>query len=534
MYHRFIDSFLGAESFRMPRLVDAMQLKGDPFEHYVAEQEPDIADYAVKPPYFEAIGARARKTNSFILFGDRGAGKSATRLTIFKEIWRAKSQGEKVPFAINITDFSSVIRGRQIANATEAELVSEVAFIVIESLLTWLSSLEDDERSIYVEALNAEEVELCYKLLRDFYVSKPQNRRQRSVHEAMILFNQAFLSKTKLWVERRWEPISNIIANISDALIQRVAGGGKSNSDEISGVLSGSASKDFDSILTLRKLVELISIFHFSGIVVLIDKVDETDATNNSADKTAELIYPLLAKVQLLEVESFSWIFFLWQNVKSIFEGDKYPVRLDKLAHATVSWDDNFFSLMLDKRMEHFSSGRVNFSGLFAKGVDVTKIRNELVRVCMRSPREMIRIMDVIIREHDVSHSGNGDVILLDDESIQNGIDKYVTDRISSIYSDRLLAQIFRLNKTTFSNKDVQLTFRVGAQSARTRIQSWEGAGIIKLTGTRAAEGALGGKPANEYTIMDARIERIMLRQLISYEGEVLAEDPEFNADEVG
>jgi hypothetical protein len=263
--------------------------------------------------------------------------------------------------------------------------------------------------------------------------------------------------------------------------------------------------------------------------VVLIDKVDETDATNNSADKTAELVHPLLSRVQLMEVESFSWIFFLWQSVKSVFEGDKYPVRLDKIGHATVSWSDDFFSLMLDKRMSFYSDGRMTFSGLFVDDLDTRRLRNELVRVCMRSPREIIRIMDVIIREHDVTYAGSPKTVLLDEASVQTGIDAYVTDRISSIYGDRLLAQIFRLNKTTFSNKDVQLTFRVGAQSARTRIQSWESAGIIKLSGTRAAEGVLGGKPANEYTIVDARIERIMQRQLVSYESDITADDPEFD-----
>jgi hypothetical protein len=97
----------------MPTLVKALALSGNPFEHYVAEMEPDIAVYAVKPPYYEAIDARAKNTSSFILFGDRGAGKSATRLTIFKELWKDKSEGRKSPFAVNITDFSVAISGNK-------------------------------------------------------------------------------------------------------------------------------------------------------------------------------------------------------------------------------------------------------------------------------------------------------------------------------------------------------------------------------------------------------------------------------------
>ena len=112
----------------MPTLVTSLNLKGNPFEHYVAEMEPDIAIYAVKPPYFEAIGARAKNLSSFILFGDRGGGKSATRLTIFKELWKSKAEGDKVPFAINMTDFSVAIVGKQIANSAKSILVKEVAF----------------------------------------------------------------------------------------------------------------------------------------------------------------------------------------------------------------------------------------------------------------------------------------------------------------------------------------------------------------------------------------------------------------------
>jgi hypothetical protein len=140
--------------------------------------------------------------------------------------------------------------------------------------------------------------------------------------------------------------------------------------------------------------------------------------------------------------------------------------------------------------------------------------------------------MDVIIREHEIRHAASNERVLLSVNSIEAGLNKYVTDVITTIYGERLLGQIFRLNKTVFTNKDVQLTFRVGAQSARTRIQSWENAGIIKLTGTRAAEGALGGKPANEYTIVDTRIERVMKRQLVTYDP--YADTPElpFDPDE--
>jgi hypothetical protein len=515
----------------MPRLVEALSLRGNPFEHYVAETEPDIGEYAVKPPYFEAIDARAKNTSSYVLFGDRGAGKSATRLTIFKQLWEKKAQGERVPVSVNFTDFSAVLSRKELVNLSENTLIREVAFAVMESLLAWLSSLEDDEREVFLEAMNDDEHLLCYQLLRDYYLSRPEARRERSVREAMVLLNQAFLRKSRLWVERRWDPIARLIGTITDSLSRRYVGTQTSIAGDVTATMTKPRDEvEVDSILLLRRLVDLARVFDFSGVIILIDKVDETEATSNSADKTAALIHPLLSRVQLMEVDGFSWIYFLWDRVKTFFEVEKYHVRLDKVGHATVSWDDEFFVLMLNKRVAFFSNSRLDFAGLFSNEIDVSAVCGNLISLSMRSPRELIRLMDVIIREHDIRHAAAADPVFLDMESIESGLDKYVTDVIATIYGERLLGQIFRLNRTVFTNKDVQLTFRVGAQSARTRIQSWENAGILKLTGTRAAEGTLGGKPANEYTIMDTRIERVMTRQLVTYDpAQLSGPEPEFD-----
>lgn len=334
-------------------------------------------------------------------------------------------------------------------------------------------------------------------------------------------------AKSRLWIEKRWDPISKLIATITDALSRRYVDTKADLSKGVADLLAPDSRHEVDSILLLRRLVELVGIFHFSGIVVLVDKVDETDATTNSVDRTAELIHPLLARVQLMEIQDFSWILFLWHKVRGVFEGDRFNVRLDKLGHASVAWEDRFFIQMLDRRVKFYSGNQLVFADLFEPDTNIGRLLVDLVSTSMRSPREVIRLLDVILREHDVVHADEPNRMLINNNSIQNGIDTYVKDRISSIYGERLLAQIFRLNHTVFTNRDVQLTFKTGPQSARTRIQSWENAGIIKLSGTRAAEGALGGKPANEYTIVDARVERVMKRQLVTYEGQLPIDDPE-------
>ena len=173
----------------MPRLFQALELKGNPFEHYVAETEPNIAEYAVKPPYFETIEDRAKNASTYVLFGDRGAGKSATRLTVYKELWAAKAKGERVPLVVNMTDFSGVVQGKKLQGLSESALIKEAAFVVLEGLLAWLSSLDDNDRAVFLGALTDVESSLCYSLLRDYYVARPEAKRSRSVREAMLLLN---------------------------------------------------------------------------------------------------------------------------------------------------------------------------------------------------------------------------------------------------------------------------------------------------------------------------------------------------------
>jgi hypothetical protein len=248
---------------------------------------------------------------------------------------------------------------------------------------------------------------------------------------------------------------------------------------------------------------------------LLIDKVDETELTQQSADASARLIHPILSHIQLLEIENFAWMFFLWAQIKPYFEGEKYPVRLDKIAHATIEWDNSFFSEMLDARIRFFSNDKFRFKDLFDQSVDVSLAITSIVSIAMRSPRELVRVMDMIVVEHDIKNASSSTSALLTQESIEAGLDKYVKERINAVYQERTLGQIYRLNDTKFTNKDVQGTFRVNVQSARAKIKNWEDAGLVKQTGTRAPEGDQGGKPSYEYSIVDARVERIIQRRLI-------------------
>lgn len=139
-----------------------------------------------------------------------------------------------------------------------------------------------------------------------------------------------------------------------------------------------------------------------------------------------------------------------------------------------------------------------------------------------RSPRELIRVLDTVFREHDRRFAANPERVPLTDESVDQGADVYVKDVCEIHYDPKAIGQVVRLGLLTFTNRDVQRTFRINDASARNRIRGWEQSGMVRLTGTRAAEGGQGGKPQNEYSVADGRVSRIIERQLVPPD---LAED---------
>lgn len=206
-------------------LINKLHMKGNPFEHYTAEMEPNIGDYAVRPPYLKAISDRAWGLSSFILFGDRGAGKSATRLTVYGETWSAISQSKpndrKAPFVVNLTDFTSIQEVFKQEKLSDKSFVGLVAFVVIEQMLVWLSSLEEGDRNDYIEALDKSERTLILALIKGFYLAIPELDREISTTEALKLLHSAWMTKSAVWSSRRWDALSKIIAAAVNALSRK-------------------------------------------------------------------------------------------------------------------------------------------------------------------------------------------------------------------------------------------------------------------------------------------------------------------------
>lgn len=155
---------------------------------------------------------------------------------------------------------------------------------------------------------------------------------------------------------------------------------------------------------------------------------------------------------------------------------NKYRIRLDKIAHANISWDYEELKEMLDKRMSFFSDGKLNFEGILNVSGDKNKVIEQLIHISVKSPRELIKLCDIIFREHDANEFIGG----INEQSLNSGIDKYCLDTIGTWYDNDVLQQIYRLGKDNFVNKDVQNLFKISDQGARNKIRGWEDMQVVK------------------------------------------------------
>jgi len=277
----------------------------------------------------------------------------------------------------------------------------------------------------------------------------------------------------------------------------------------------------------LSRLVEISRIFGFDGIAVLIDKVDETTETNNSADSSAKLIYPLMSTTQLLEVEGLGWLVYLWDKVKELYGPNEQGVRIDKIANATIQWPQQFLCEMVDKRLAFYShQAMTSFSQLCSSELSAQATLIEMIQLSMNSPRELIRIIDITIREHDEIGAGG----LLVPGSVESALDKYVVERLPELYPKQVLQQVSRIKSTQFANNDLQAIFKAGPQNIRNRINKWQDCGIVSQFGARPAQGGQQGRDAYLYGVIDTRVRRLISRSLVlgpEYELDEEAEDAE-------
>jgi hypothetical protein len=94
----------------------------NPFLHDLAQDEPALPGYYLKPPYFEHVLGEARNQTSRLIFGDFGRGKTALRRCLESEARRGSSR----VLCISYDTFPHLSQGKPPGEVTLRDHVDEI------------------------------------------------------------------------------------------------------------------------------------------------------------------------------------------------------------------------------------------------------------------------------------------------------------------------------------------------------------------------------------------------------------------------
>lgn len=480
----------------------------NPFENNTAEREPDIAAYAVRPPFLDRVLKTSNAKGIFVLTGSRGSGKSATRLTVAKTVW---SQTRK-PLVVPLVGFN-VFRPFSNGSIPLELFANQVMFLTIESILSWLSAQSEPAAEAILGGLKGDDRALVRKLLASFYLSRSENARKVSVSECFATLDVSVTEKSMLWVDKRWDQLATVVTNLASKLGEKFFEVDIGDPAAYVELVKRQTAEGFgDPVYVFGKAVELARLFGFTGIAVQIDKVDETDWTATDVVACARLIYPMLANIQLHEVDGLTWSFFLWDKVAHhLNAGNGFPVRWDKIPNGEIAWDHGYLSELIQRRLQHFSAGRVSSLGqICEQNMDEQATVASLIALSEASPRHLITLLDVTLTEH-IQHNPHAPV-LLNPASFERGMDIYVSRSLANSGQTEVANQIAKVRAVRFATREVASRFGKGQQAARARIDAWVQTGLVRYDGSES--GPLGGRPVDYFEVEDPRVRRVIERNL--------------------
>jgi len=486
---------------------EALGFTANPFNSNTAEREPEIAAYAVHPPYLDRTEQASRTQGVFFLEGARGSGKSATRLTVAKKLFT----GRGGPLVVPLTSFN--VFKPYIKNPLSLDLfATQIAFLVSETLLAWLSTLSDIEK-IQIQPPSAADKNLVSKFISNFYLNRSESSRVESASETYELIGTALKTQAGIWVEKRWDSVTTSIVNIASMLGKKYADLDIGDPSSFAEMVKKQKGDGFhDPIYTLKKAVEVARIYGFTGVLVQIDKVDETEWTGSDLSAAASLISPLLTNINLHEIEGVTWTFFVWDEVSNWIRGNLgQSVRFDKIPVGEIIWEVGYLLDLVSRRMSFFSGDKVKgLQDICEPGTDTSAKMQELIQLTRRSPRQLISALDHILSAHIQRNLSTPK--LLDSTALDGGMDSFALKGLKDIGMLDEARTISKLGTTSFVTKDVQDLLRQGTQTARGRIDRWVNNRLVVEDGTRPTGGA--GRPVDQFSVSDPRVMRIVQRGL--------------------
>ncbi len=308
-------------------LITRLGFRADPFEKTDADQEPYLAEYFVKPPYFEQVCGDPEQPRPSIVFASRGSGKTALRVMVER-----RSRDGSPFLCITYDEFDPVPLG----DVDLAYHIHQISRSVLVGILAELDQRPDATAS-FSRAQKDQVIRYADMLLGKLSAE--------DFHRAIAAV-KSLGDKAGDFMRRYSGPVQVVVALILQKLGLTMPAA--------SAIAHGTTKRDDSPRYHLGQLVSLAQAIGFSSVYILVDRVDETSMVANDPDRAFDFIAPLILDLPTLETAGVGFKLFLWDRLYSRFL--EHGGRSDRINVWRLAWRVDELRSMLQGRLAAYTA----------------------------------------------------------------------------------------------------------------------------------------------------------------------------------
>lgn len=463
-------------------LYENLGFNNHPFAKTNADEEPNLPDYFVPPPYFEAIVGDPLLPNASVVLAPRGSGKTAQRRML--ETVSIESQFLAVTY-----DRFEFGAGETADNITLPYHLRNILTRIIVAFLSYVSEYPD-----LIKNLSKNEKKQLSLFVHTYIGDLTGDRLQELLKELKSLPEKfrEFWRKNVGFMES----VVNFILKTYE--LEKI---------DLPDVRHEEKRLNETYKYQLEAVLQLVRKLGFKSIYVLLDRPDETEHTGNNPESTYRLIKPLIKDLELLGLEGYGFKFFLWDQIEKYYREDARP---DRIPQYRLKWTRSSLEKVLSSRLQAFSDKKISrFQDIMERhtGFDADEV------ICLLSngsPRNMIRICERILA---VQAEKKPDATIIDFSSFDIGILEFCETLVTENYGDVISREIQRVGRELFTTNFVANDiFKISANGARNKVTAWTKVGLVKQVGTVTVPPAT--RPVFFYCIVDPLAVRLLHRTI--------------------
>lgn len=377
-------------------LIDVLGLKESPFNTYTAEGEV-MEQHRVNLSGLRDLTAAATKLQPFVVFGDRGAGKTSLRFALTADVQSVNSDLLIVQF----DDVGVIARGTPVPELSLSNYLSALGYEVCVAVLTRLA---DDDRTL--DHFDSIHRKLAEVLVERFYLSRDWAARALDDERISKVVSASKWIKTVRWMRARKKDGLGLLGRIVNKAVSIRFGEETAIDDELVRILDREDQGWIASDNAVRILEKLVAVArgagYAKGISVFVDRLDEQSSTTASPAMAARVIQPILTEQNVLTVDGLGWGFFLWSKCRSslVLKG----ARFDRCLQYSIHWTPEHLVELIECRLRAFrleEASELSLADLFTDPEYAMEAMAEFIEMTSYSPRELLHLFSRLLRTHD-------------------------------------------------------------------------------------------------------------------------------------